>query len=222
MNIQWLGYSCFKIQAKILDKEVVVLTDPYSPSPGLKLPKIHADIITSSNKHSEHNNISAIAGVGDKDVFIITSPGEYEKSGVFIRGILSYLDKSSGITGGMNTIYRIDVEDLSVVHLGALGHILHTEQLEAINGVDILLVPVGGHNLSMEDIKEIISQIEPKIIIPMHYQIGDIKPVGVKLESVDKFLHSMDTVDAEKLIKLKINCKDLEKGSRKVIVLEKV
>jgi L-ascorbate metabolism protein UlaG (beta-lactamase superfamily) len=224
MIIQWFGHSCFKIQAKIRDRELTVVTDPYDSSAGLKLPKIHANIVTSSHDNPSHNNIAAIAGVDDQQVFAITSPGEYEKSGIFIRGILSYCDKLNGEQLGVNTIYRIDLENLSVVHLGSLGHILTTEQLELINGVDILLIPVGCvDTINIEEVSEVIAQIEPKIVIPMHYRTGG-ETHGVKtgLESVDKFLHSMGMKDADKLPKFKISVKDLEfGGSRKIIVLDK-
>lgn len=214
MTITWLGQSCFKIQ----DKDATLVTDPYEASVGFKLPRLSADIVTVSHDHYDHNNVGAVSGVNGSP-FVISSPGEYEVKGIFVYGIPSWHDKSEGKERGSNTIYRIQVEGISIVHLGDLGHTLSEETIGKLEGVDILLIPVGGKwTIGAHEAVEVISELEPRIVIPMHYKIPGLK---VDVESVDKFLKEMGASKAEKLPKLKIARKDLPQEETKVIILEK-
>ena len=104
-------------------------------------------------------------------------------SGITIQGVESYHDSSSGKDRGVNIIYRIEIDDISVTHLGDLGHVLDNKQLEVLNGTDILLIPVGGkYTLDAKKAVEVVSQIEPRIVIPMHYKIPGLK---IDIEGVD-------------------------------------
>ncbi len=215
MTITWLGHSCFKIQ----DKEVTIVTDPYDSSVGFKLPRLSADIVTVSHNHYDHNNTAAVRGTSEKGPFIISSPGEYEIKGVFVYGIPSWHDKNEGRERGENIICRIEIDGISVAHLGDLGHTLDEEQITKLEGVDILLIPVGGvYTVGAREAVEIINQIEPRIVIPMHYKIPGLK---LDIDPVDKFLKEMGAGKAEKLSKLKISKKDLPKEEIKVILFEK-
>ena len=214
MTITWLGHSCFKIQ----DKEVAIVTDPFDQSVGFKLPRLTADIVTVSHDHFDHNKVEGVRGT-DGAPFIIGSPGEYEVKGVFVYGIPFWHDKSEGKERGGNTVYRLELDNISVAHLGDLGHTLTEEQAAKLEGVDILLIPVGGKvTIGAREAVEIINQIEPRIVIPMHYKISGLK---IDVDSVDKFLKEMGASRAEKLPKLKINKKDLPQEETKVILLEK-
>jgi L-ascorbate metabolism protein UlaG (beta-lactamase superfamily) len=213
MTITWLGHACFKIQ----DKNVTIITDPYDPSIGLKLPRLAADIVTVSHDHYDHNNIGAIRGVNGEP-FVIKNPGEYELKGVFIYGLPSWHDKSEGKERGTNTIYRIEMEDISLVHLGDLGHILNEDQIKILEGVDILCIPVGGvYTINAKEAAEVISQIEPRIVIPMHYKIPGLK---INIDPIDKFAREMGVSVKEKLPKLKVSQKDLPQEETKIIILE--
>ena len=128
MIITWLGHSCFKIQDKSGSDGVTVATDPFDKSIGLKVPRFEANILTISHGHADHNNTSAIKG----SPFIIESTGEYEVNGVSIKGIESYHDEKDGRERGLNVIYRIEISNISVVHLGDLGHALDNKQLEKL------------------------------------------------------------------------------------------
>lgn len=215
MTITWLGHSCFKIQ----DKEVTIVTDPYDPSIGFKLPRLSADIVTVSHNHYDHNNTAAVRGVAEKGPFIISTPGEYEIKGVFVYGIPFWHDKSEGKERGQNIVYRIEVDGISVAHLGDLGHTLTEEQAAKLDGVDILLIPVGGkYTIGASEAVEIVSELEPRVIIPMHYKIPGLK---IDIDSVDKFLKEMGAGRVEKMPKLKISKKDLPKEETKIILLEK-
>ncbi|KKU83822.1 MAG: Zn-dependent hydrolase of the beta-lactamase fold-like protein [Microgenomates group bacterium GW2011_GWA2_47_8] len=135
---------------------------------GLPFPKhIAADIVTVSHAHEDHNATLQIEGTP----FIVSGPGEYEIKGVGIVGIGVFHDAQGGATRGSNTIYRIEVDGMSVVHLGDLGHALSADLVESLDGVDILLVPVGGHyTIDAAAAATLVHEIEPSIVIPMHYQ----------------------------------------------------
>jgi len=214
MTITWLGHSCFKIQ----DKEVTLITDPYDPSIGLKLPRIAADIVTISHDHSDHNNVAGVHGkVGEP--FVISGPGEYEVKDTFIYGIPFWHDKKEGEERGVSIAYRIEIEGISIAHLGDLGHTLTEEQASKLDGVDILLIPVGGkYTIGAHEASEVINEIEPRIVIPMHYKIPGLK---LDIDQVDKFLKEMGASKAERLPKLKISKKDLPQEETRIILLDK-
>ncbi|OGY41318.1 MAG: hypothetical protein A2Y82_03865 [Candidatus Buchananbacteria bacterium RBG_13_36_9] len=211
MTIFWLGHSAFKI----VDKEVTIAIDPYDKI-GLKMPKFQAEIALITHDHEDHNNLEAIKG----EPFIITGPGEYEVKNVFIYGIPGFHDNKEGAERGKITMYLIEMEGIKIAHLGDLGQEnLTAEQLELLEGVDILLLPVGGNStINGSEAVEIISQIQPRIIIPMHYKFSG---VDKKLDSVDIFLKEFGVTDPEKMEKLKISKKDLPQEGTKIIILEK-
>lgn len=195
-----------------------MVTDPYNAEVGFKLPRLTADIVTVSHDHFDHNNVAGVSGENGAP-FVISSPGEFEVKGVFVYGNSFWHDKTEGKDRGANTVYCIEMEGISLAHLGDLGHTLNEEQIEKLDGVDILFVPVGGKwTLGASEAVEVINEIEPRIVIPMHYKIPGLK---VDVETVDKFLKEMGASKAEKLPKLKISKKDLPQEETKVIVLEK-
>lgn len=162
MEITWLGHACFQLRGK----QVTLVTDPFTPQPDASLGKISAPIVTISHNHPGHNNIAAISG----NPRVIRGPGEYEISDVLVTGIASYHDNKRGEERGRNTIYVIHIDDLVICHLGDLGHTLQEEQLEEVADADVLLIPIGGHStIHATQAAEVISQVEPRIVIPMHY-----------------------------------------------------
>ncbi len=213
MIITWLGHSCFKLQDKAGTDGVTVVTDPYNKEVGLKVPNIEADIVTISHDHVDHNNTDALRG----NPFIIDCAGEYDVKNVLIEGIDSYHDEEEGKLRGGNVIYRIEIEDISIVHLGDLGHTLDNSQLEKLVGTDILLIPVGGKfTLDAKKAVEVISQIEPRIVIPMHYQTEGLTIDG--LDSVDKFIKELG-LEPSREEKLKISKKDLPQEDMELVIL---
>ena len=181
MEINWLGHSCFRIKGA----HTTVITDPYSPNSGYSLGKQTARIVTVSHQHPEHSYVSGIAGEPRQ----VKGPGEYEIGGVMIIGMPTFHDGEKGKTKGKNTIYLIEIDDISVCHLGDLGHTLTAEQAEELGNIDVLLVPVGGvSTITASAAAEIVRQLEPKIVIPMHYKTLMLKR---ELEPVDKFLTEM-------------------------------
>ena len=215
MQIIWKGQSCFQITTQKTKTPVSIIIDPFSPEIGLKPPSSAADIVLVTHDHPDHNNIKAVPG----SPFIISSPGEYEIKDVYILGIPSFHDSVNGKERGSNTIYVIEAEDLKVCHLGDLGQKeLQEDQLEKIGEVDILMIPVGGNvTISEKEAQKIMSQIEPKITIPMHYLLPKLK---AKLDGVDKFLKSLGIKAMAPEPKLSIKKKDLLPDEAKIIVLE--
>ena len=214
MEIQLIGHSCFRLKGK----KAIVVTDPYSPSVGLKLPKLKADIVTISHNHDDHNNFAAVGGtLQRKKPFVVTGPGEYEIAGVSIFGTASFHDNCQGKERGPNTIYLINFDGLKLVHLGDLGHKLNDHQLEEVDGADLLFVPVGGtFTLDAEGASEVVSQIEPKIVIPMHYRLAGLK---IDLKPVDDFLKALGVENVKPLAKLNIT-RDKLPEERQVVVLK--
>lgn len=213
MYITWLGHSSFKIQDKVGPDGVTLVTDPYSPEIGLKLPNFETDIITISHDHPDHNNSKGLRGTP----YIIKNAGEYDIKGIAIHGIESYYDNQQGKDRGINVIYRIDVDDISIAHLGDLGHILDNKQLEVLSGIDILLIPVGGkYTIDAKKAVEVVAQIEPRLVIPMHYKIPGLK---VDLDSVDKFIKEIGIKPREEE-KLKLSKKDLPAEDMDLVLLK--
>lgn len=190
VDIWWHGQACFRIKGK----NATVVFDPYDADfTGLSPLKISSDIVCVSHDHKDHNNATVVKGDEEgKAPFVISGPGEYEISGVNIVGIGSFHDEKEGAERGLNTIYQATIDEINIVHLGDLGQKkLTQEQVEALSSCDVLLIPVGSvYTISGKDAGDIIAQIEPKIVIPMHYKIDglkfDLEPVSVFLSSVGR------------------------------------
>ena len=198
--------------------DVVLATDPFDKESGLTPPRFQTDIVTVSHDHANHNNTDALSDKGDNKIFAITGSGEYEVRGIYIHGIDSHHDAKAGAQKGTNTIYIIQWEDLRIVHLGDYGETtLRDEIHEAIGTPDILFVPVGGgETIDAETAAKLVTQIEPRIIIPMHYKISGLK---AKLDGVESFLKEMGEKSPPEE-RLTIKKKDVPTDSQKVIVLK--
>ncbi|MEX2145001.1 MAG: MBL fold metallo-hydrolase [Candidatus Spechtbacterales bacterium] len=211
MVITWYGQSCFRVQSGA----AVLVFDPFEKTIGLSPPMGESQIVLISHAHSDHNNIKSLKG----DPFIVDSPGEYEYQGIRIRGARSFHDSEKGKKEGLNTMYSVVLEGINLVHLGDLGQKgLTDKQIDALGGVDILLVPVGGKTtLDAKGAVEVINQIEPKITIPMHYAIKGLKS---KIEKVEPFLNEIGQKEVKPQEKLVIKQKDLPQERMEVFVLK--
>jgi L-ascorbate metabolism protein UlaG (beta-lactamase superfamily) len=196
MEIVWHGHSCFRMIERGM---AAVVTDPYDDSIGYSALKLKADIVTVSHDAPGHNNLDAVKG---GEVHTITGPGEYEIGGVFITGLSTDTDKKKKADGKRNTLYLFDFDGLTVAHLGDLDHVPSQAQIEALGSVDVALVPVGGGGgLNAAQAAEVVSLLEPSVVIPMHYKTDE---VALKLDPVGKFLKEMGlgTLKPEASIKL--------------------
>jgi len=219
MHIIWHGQSCFQIIiARNKGEQASLLLDPFDASIGLRAPSLSADILLISHSHPDHSNKKAVRNTP----FLIEGPGEYEIKEVFVQGIASFHDDKEGKERGLNTMYTIEAEEMKLCHLGSLGQKeLSDDQLEKIGDIDILMIPVGGADtISAKEAAKIISEIEPRIVIPMHYHLPSLKmPASDKLDEVDKFLKEMGRKSTETQPKLLIKKKDLPEET-KIVVLK--
>lgn len=218
MQLTWKGQACFQIVASQANKEQVkILIDPFEDSLGIRLSPQEADLVLVTHQHFDHNNVKAAKG----EPFVIDSPGEYEAKGVFVQGIPSFHDDSEGKERGANIIYTVNVEGLTICHMGDFGQKeLTSEQVEKIGQVHVLLIPVGGtYTIDGKEAGKIISQIEPSYVVPMHYALPRLKP---KLAPVEEFLRAMGRRNAEEQQKLTLKEKDLagEREETEIIVLK--
>jgi len=211
MEISFLGHSSFKLKGKT----TTVVTDPFSSvMVGFKFPKTTADIVTVSHQHQDHNCSSAIEG----EPFIICAPGEYEVKGVSVFGFPSFHDTKSGAERGENIIFLIEVDGIKVCHLGDLGVLSSAKIMEEIIGADVLLIPVGGvYTIGPKEAVEVVNQLEPKMVIPMHFKSSG---KNEELSSVEDFLEQMGAEQTERLDKLSLT-KDKVPEEMKVVVLER-
>lgn len=210
MIITWLGQSCFKLQSG----ELVAVIDPFSKEIGLTPPRFRTDLALVTHGHYDHSNAETLGG----EPFLISGPGEYEVKGVYVRGIETFHDKSRGEERGMNTIYKIAMEDLNILHLGDFGEgEMRDETLDEIGDIDILMIPTGGkYTIDAKEAAKVIKQIEPRFVIPMHYKIPGLK---LDLDGVEKFLKEVET-KTEPQEKLMIKKRDLgEEEKTEVVVL---
>lgn len=202
IDIYFHGQACVRVKGK----SATVVIDPYDPVyTGLPTLKLAADIVCVTHDHGDHNNTGAVSGVEEgKSPFVISGPGEYEISGVNIIGVGSFHDEKEGAERGKNTIYHITIDEISLVHLGDLGQKkLTEEQVEELSGCDVLFIPVGSvYTISGKDAPDIISQIDPKIIIPIHYKLDGLK---FPLEDVSVFLTAMGREKIEPAPKLSVS-----------------
>ena len=224
MNITWYGQTCFRIDTQKNKNGLVnILIDPLDKEGSFRSPKLEADIFLSSNGTEIKGK--KLSPINDK-YFSITGPGEYDIKGVYIQGLSAGTSRSQRepvkagkIEGKKTVIYTIESEGIKICHLGRLGgEELPPEQVEKIGEIDILMIPIGGNEtINAKEALKIMSQIEPKITIPMYYQIPKLK---IKLGSLNEFLKLLGMKSLLPLAKLSIKKKDISKEEAKIIVLE--
>jgi L-ascorbate metabolism protein UlaG (beta-lactamase superfamily) len=211
MVITHHGGQCFKVTFG----DLTLVFDPISKNATLPSVRFGADIALVSRNHADMNGVDEVT-YGEKTPFVVTGPGEYERQGVVVQGFLS---KSAygllkGQTEAVNTIYALDLEDMTLVHLGALADTdLTKEAREGLGEIDVLFVPVGGDGvLTPAKAHELAVTLEPKIIIPMHWSgMGEAK-------ALDAFIKESGN-GSEKLEKLTLKKKDLVGRDGSILVL---
>ncbi len=213
MEITWYGHSCFRLTERNM---ATVVTDPFdNKSIGYFPLKLKADIVTVSHDASGHNNTDVVKGT----LHVITGPGEFEIGGVFITGVQT--DGSGAVKKSKervrNTLYVFDYDGLTVAHLGDLMQVPTQTEVEALGTVNVALVPVGGGGgLNAAKAAEVISVLEPNIVVPMHYSTPDTK---LSLDSLNKFLKEMGLGKQETQPSLKVTRSGLPEETR-VFVLD--
>lgn len=208
MEIVWYGHSCFRLRSR----EAVIVTDPFSKSTGYSMPKTAADIVTISHHHDGHDNLSEIEGSPK----VLEVPGEFEISGALIVGVPTYHDNTKGSELGRNVVYLMEMEEVSICHLGDLGHALPSDQVEELSKVDVLMVPVGGvTTFSVAAAAEIVGLLEPKVVIPMHYRTDKGRP---DLDPLDKFLKEIGVTEPSPVSRLSVTKSSLPHETQVVVL----
>lgn len=203
MDIKYIAHSTFQIKTK----SATIVTDPFANSIGIKLPKLAADIVTLSHSHADHSNSDAI----ELNPVVLDWPGEYEIKNTAVIGISTFHDASSGSERGPNVAFKIVSEGIQLLHLGDLGHKLSDAQIAQIGTVDVLLIPVGGvYTIDPALAAQVTKQIEPSIVIPMHFADPklDQKTFG-ELHSDSEFMKLMGYPDVVSIPKLSIKSEDI-------------
>lgn len=191
-EFKWFGHNCFRIKSR----EATVITDPVDRSTGFAMAKQNANIVTISHYDSPNANL----GVMRPEFQVVDGPGEYEMDNIFVTGVRTFLTDALTEKKLFNTAYLFEMDGFVICHLGDLGKVPNSEQTEQLAQADILLMPIGGATgLTQEQAAEVVSLLEPKVLIPMQYRtdIGDrellpldsfAKLVGVELpEPLDKY-----------------------------------
>jgi L-ascorbate metabolism protein UlaG (beta-lactamase superfamily) len=210
VDIDWFGQSCFRIR----EANVTAITDPYDKGIGYTLPRLRADIVTVSHPAPGHSAVSAVKG----EPKILSRPGEYEVKGVFITGIQTW--RGAGARGEPkeeNTVFVFEFGELTICHLGDLSQVLSQAQVEALPDIHVLLVPVGGGDaLDADKAAEVVSLLEPSLVIPMRYHTP---LVSLKLDPLSRFLKEMGTAEQAPQETVRVSRSQLPDETQ-VIVLE--
>jgi len=216
MEITWYGHSCFRLTERGVAS---VVTDPYDESIGYSALRLKADIVTVSHEAAGHSDVDAVKG----EKRVIRGPGEFEIGGVFITGVGTHHNGDEAVAKRKpatkresNTLYLFDFNGLTIAHLGDLDYVPTQQQIEDLGAVEVLLVPVGGGEaLTASQAAEVISLLEPSIVVPMHYKTPD---TTLKLESLGKFLKEMGLSAPKPVESLKLGRSDLPEETRVVVL----
>ena len=209
MEITWYGLSCFRLTER---KHATIVTDPYNGKLGLPQLKLKSEVVTISHNAQGHNYATAVTN----KTHSLTGPGEYEIGNVFITSIVTDNNEEAK----RNVVFMFDFDGLTVAHLGDMNAVPKQTQIEALEQVNILLVPVGGGNsLNAAQASELVSMLEPNIVIPMHYALPGLK---LDLEGVDRFLKEMGVTEPTEESTLKISKGNLSEETETVILIPKI
>ncbi len=206
MIINWLGHACFVIESSAGK----IITDPFDSQLGYQQYRQPVDIATVSHQHWDHNAVQTLQG----NPAVVSEAGQFEFGPLKITGVESFHDSHGGQQRGRNIIFKLMVEDLNLVHLGDLGHVLEPSQIEAIGPVDILLLPVGGvYTIDANQAKTVAEQLQPAVIIPMHYKT---RHLSFELQPLEKFTGQFDKT--VKKPSLKVTRSDLREAAGVVVL----
>ena len=186
MDLVWLGHSSFRLHAE----GMVVVTDPFPESLGLRMDARPASVVTVSNTHPNHSAADAVAG-GPR---VFRAPGEYEYNGVMVRGVMTPLP--AGVPHERrNVAYTIEMDGISVCHLGDLALPLTARQANELKPVDVALVPAGANcTLGLDQALQTIQDLDPRVVVPMHFGHGQ---AGLTLDGVEGFLRRLGVDEAQ-------------------------
>ena len=207
MDITWLGHSCFRLH----DADMVVVTDPYPTSVGLRIDNRPASVVTVSNNHPNHNHAESIEG----DPKVFSNPGEYEYNGVTARGVMTPLADGQP-QEERNVAFSIEIGAINICHLGDISIPLTTRLIDELKPVDVVLVPTGGHcTIDIDQVYQTLQDLDAKIVIPMHYKTEGI---NVDVDSIDNFVRRMGLDEIQAQPRLVVTSTNLGTDMRVVVM----
>jgi L-ascorbate metabolism protein UlaG (beta-lactamase superfamily) len=208
MEIVWSGHSCFTIRGK----ETTLVFDPCPPECGCVSRWGNPQAVLVSHLHPGHSFTGELAGASR----VFSGAGEYEVGGAFISGVGSYHDSEQGAERGKNTIYLVEMEGLTLCHVGDLGHPLTGQTLRDIGKVDVLFVPVGDvTTLSVAEARALVRALQPRYVLPMHYRTETARP---DLEPLETFLTAMAVPQPETRPRLSVTSNNLPLNMQIVVL----
>lgn len=211
MKIQWLGHSCFFITT---DNSARIMCDPCDAATGYAIAPRECDILTISHHHHDHDNASVALG----SPTVIDAAGEYDLSGIKIKGLGTFHDDVRGAKRGTNTIFAIEADGIRIAHMGDIGTQLNAKEAAELSDTDIMLMPVGGvYTLDALGAAELVRQIKPRIVIPMHYKTAAL---SFELGSVGDFISQMKDMSAHYLRKSELPVEKESLGRDRIIIME--
>lgn len=211
MDITWLGHACIRLRGK----EGTVLMDPCGRSTGYTIGKQTADIVTTSQQDAEHSSIESIS----LPYRLLNAPGEYEVGGILVRGIQTHPQNKdgNGAKPARNVAFVVELDDLRVCHLGDLDHTPKQSEIEELSDIDVLLTSVGGHGaLDAAGAAEVISMLEPRVVVPLRYQT---ESAALPLDPLETFVKQMGIPVPTSQAKFTVARSTLPEGTQ-VVVLE--
>jgi L-ascorbate metabolism protein UlaG (beta-lactamase superfamily) len=213
MKLKWLGHAAFLITS---EEGVKIITDPFEPGTfGVNYDKIEdsADIVVVSHEHPDHNYVKGVPG----SPRVVRGPGRHQLKGIEFTGIASYHDDSGGSQRGPNNIFCFTVDGIRLCHLGDLGHQLSDKQIAAIGEVDVLLTPMAGNfTLDAAGAHWVIDQVQPRVVIPMHYQTD--RCPNFPVTDVEPFLAGKTNVKRLEIAELEFKSEKLPSATEIVVL----
>lgn len=207
MDITWIGHSCFRLH----DADMVVVTDPYPTSIGLRVDNRPASVVTVSNLHPNHSNSEGIEG----DPKVFAAPGEFEYNGVTVRGVMTPLAEGQP-QEERNVAYTIEIGGINVCHLGDISVPLNTRLIDELKPVDVILVPTGGNcTLDVDQVYQTLQDLDARVVIPMHYKTPG---VNVEIDPIDNFVRRMGLDEVQPQPRLVVTTANLGTDMRVVVM----
>lgn len=214
MKLKYLGHSAFSM---ILGDGRRILFDPYEPGAydgavGFASIKGVFDLVIVSHSHPDHRWEKAVESAGD----VVDKAGEYDFGGIRVTALSTFHDDCDGSERGINLVSIVETEGVRVAHLGDLGHMITAEEMPALSGVDVMLIPVGGHfTIDAKTASKIAREMGPKIVVPMHFKTAKL---GFPIATVDRFVQLMDNVETTGRSELEIPSSGLPSKKRVVVL----
>ena len=213
VTIRWYGQAFFSLTRS---DGLTVAIDPFREM-GYPMPEgLAADILLVSHEHGDHNNVGLIAG----QPTVLRSEqavGSHTAKDITFMGTACFHDEEGGAKRGKNTAFSFELAGVRFCHMGDIGHLLSEEQRNSIGALDVLMVPVGGYyTIPVEKVDALIDQLDPKVVIPMHYKTEAVPKIPIA--PLDEWIKDKPGVKRLESPSVTIKAADLPK-TREVWVL---